>query len=103
MKKFLLALAMAERGLEEFAGEGDADLQIASQDFRRLEETRLKVTYLSACVHRTCSVLGKTLFSRQGMWKGLPLGRTSAFKLDSVKGLREEWLLLCTGGCSEGE
>ena len=44
---------MAERGLEEFAGEGDADLQIASQDFRRLEETRLKVTYLSACVHRT--------------------------------------------------
>jgi len=77
---------MAERGLEEFAGEGDADLQIASQDFRRLEETRLKVTYLSACVHRTCSVLGKTFFFQAGYVEGAAAGKDKCLQAGFSEG-----------------
>ena len=34
---------MAEEGLENCIEEGDGDLQIASQDFKKLEETQIKV------------------------------------------------------------
>ena len=49
-KKLSFARAMAEEGLENCTEEGDEDLQIASQDFKKLEETQIKVP---ASIH-TC-------------------------------------------------
>ena len=43
VKKFRLRAAMAEGGLGNCPEEDDGDLQIASQDFKKLKDTQMKV------------------------------------------------------------
>lgn len=54
VKKFRMQAAMAEGGLGNCTEEGDGDLQIASQDFKKLEDTQMKVpasTHAHYCSH----------------------------------------------------
>ena len=93
---------MAE-GLENCTEEGDGDLQIASQDFKKLEETQLKVpasihAHYSPLWLAKCKTYGE--FCRLVLWRGRLLGRTSVFKLVSTRGLPEEWSPPCAGECS---